>query len=72
MTGGWRRGPSARVITRPGEEPGRTRHSMLHTFDKILKICHRIFPPGRADLLCCGAFAVYEYSFMRYAVHIDL
>jgi len=58
MTGGWRRGPPARVITRPGEEPDRTRHSILYTFDKILNIGRRIPPFRQADLLCCGAFAV--------------
>jgi hypothetical protein len=28
-------------------------------------------PSGQADLLCCGAFAVNDYGFMRHAVHID-
>jgi len=34
-------------------------------------LSRRILPFGQADLLCCGAFAVYEYSFMRHASHID-
>jgi len=63
--GGWRRGPPARVITRPGEEPDRTRHSYPYYRCRIL-------PFGQADLLCCSAFAVYEYSFIRCASHINL
>jgi hypothetical protein len=31
-----------------------------------------LLPSGQADLLCCGAFAVYKYGFMRHAVHIGL
>jgi len=38
----------------------------------VFTLCRRILPYGQADLLCCGAFAVYEYGFMRHAVHIDL
>jgi hypothetical protein len=35
-------------------------------------LSRRIFPYGQADLLCCGAFAVYEYGFIRRVAHIDL
>ena len=31
-----------------------------------------LLPYGQADLLCCGAFAVNYYGFIRHAVHIDL
>jgi len=37
----------------------------------VLTLCRRISPFGQADLLCYGAFAVYEYGFMRHAAHID-
>jgi len=34
---------------------------------------YRHFSPyGQADLLCCSAFEVYEYGFIRRALHIDL
>ncbi len=34
--------------------------------------CWHFSPFGQADLLCCSAFAVYEYGFMRCASHINL
>ncbi len=37
----------------------------------IIYFMYRNFLPyGRADLLCCSAFAVYEYSFIRCVAHI--
>ena len=43
-----------------------------HNQLKIYFIYRNFLPSGQADLLCCGAFAVYEYGFMRHVVHIGL
>jgi hypothetical protein len=49
----------------------RSKNGLLF-YDYFPLIIGPFFPSGQADLLCCGAFAVYEYGFMRHAVHIGL
>jgi len=45
--------------------------SSISTCQKF-NLSRSILPFGQADLLCCSAFAVYEYGFIRRASHIDL
>jgi len=50
MAGGRRRGPPDRVITRPGEEPDRTRHFLPTHKSRILIFAVAFSPSGEQIL----------------------